>query len=229
MRFAQDIAARETEREPTERALPAAMLDALPEQVCAIDDAGTVVAVNEAWVRFARDNGVPGGEGFLGTNYFDICDLAYLSSPDPENVADGLRATLAGEQPKYRHTYPCHSPATHRWFQLTARPIHVSGARMLLIAHRDVTPWITMRGQTPAQLNSANPPDARPGQSRQRLLELIEALTSITFEAGACRKHLMARPPINPEADDALTRICEQVDRASDLARAVRADLDRRA
>lgn len=216
MRFVEHL----VETGPIPQALPATILDALPEQVCAIDPTGKVVAVNEAWVRFAQDNGVPGGEGFLGANYLDICDLAYLGSTEPDNVADGLRSVMNGGRTEYRHTYPCHSPTTRRWFQLVARPIRVESTPMVLIVHRDVTPWMTTRGVPPAELNHPRQPDADHDAIQKLLGELSDPLMSIAFDVETCRLHITARSAsIDPDTHAALRRIGEQVDRAADLAR----------
>jgi len=224
LRFAEDISAVAL----TERALPAAMLDVMPEQVCAIDSTGTVVAVNEAWVCFAQDNGVPGSEGFLGANYLDICDLAYLGSTEPDNVADGLRDVLSGGRDDYRHTYPCHSPTTRRWFQLIARPFRVGSTPMVLIAHRDVTPWITTRGVPPDRLN-ARPPALDQDAIRKLLIELADPLTGIACDTEACQNNLTARASPDLDTHAALRRIGEQVDRATDLTRRIQAYLGREA
>ncbi len=215
MRFADPL----LEADDAAASLPAAILDAMPEQICVLDVSGEVIAVNEAWVRFAQDNGVPGGDGFLGANYFDICDLAYLGSTEMDNVADGLRAVLAGPRTQYRHTYPCHAPRERRWFQLSARRLDDASGPMLLIMHHNVTAWITTHEVPPAEL----PPALRPGEDvHEMLLDLAEPLTSIAFDTETCRRRLQAQPPIDFMAMDALAHISEQIDRAAALIRKIR-------
>jgi PAS domain-containing protein len=46
-------------------------LDSMPAHTAVLDDGGEIIAVNEAWRRFARENG--SGTDFVGVNYLEIC------------------------------------------------------------------------------------------------------------------------------------------------------------
>ena len=69
----REMAALESVRRKEEFVL--GVLDSLPQQIAVMDTAGTLIAVNEAWRRFARENG---GEPLasLGANYLEICHAA---------------------------------------------------------------------------------------------------------------------------------------------------------
>jgi hypothetical protein len=52
--------------------LARAVLDALPDATAVLDPAGTITAVNQAWLMFALDNaGQPESTG-VGVNYFGL-------------------------------------------------------------------------------------------------------------------------------------------------------------
>lgn len=211
--------------EPVEQTLASAILDAMPEQLCLLNSDGVVIAVNEAWVRFAQENGGAGRDGFLGANYFDICDMAYLDSAEPDNVADGLRAVLAGQREAYHHAYPCHAPTRKRWFQLSARRVEYGSAPMLLITHHDITAWMTtclVPDPPPAPV-----PEGDAAMLQEALNELVEPLTSIAFDTETCYRRLAALKPSDAVASDALKHIAEQVDRAAAIIRRVRQGISR--
>jgi two-component system CheB/CheR fusion protein len=96
------------------------VLNSLPAHIAVVDAGGVITQVNEAWDRFARQNGAPKGSALgVGANYFDICRAA--SGPfgdEARAVLEGMEAVLAGRLPCYELEYPCHSPEGHRWFLL---------------------------------------------------------------------------------------------------------------
>src|SRR3954471_13080947 len=53
--------------------LSRAILSSLPAHIAVLNGAGVIVAVNEAWVQFARDNGGNEQTGGVGTNYLGVC------------------------------------------------------------------------------------------------------------------------------------------------------------
>jgi PAS domain S-box-containing protein len=114
------------------------ILRALPAHVALVDPGGVVVEVNEAWRRFAQENGWPDPRAGVGRNYLEACDEATgRDEADGRLVAAGLRAVLGGREPRFEHEYPCHGPAARRWFRLVATA--AGGGRGAVVMHVDVT------------------------------------------------------------------------------------------
>lgn len=104
------------------------VLNSLCDHVVVLDQDGTITAVNEAWRRFARENGSP-ENAFLGANYLQVCrDSVLRCHPvGAEQTEAGIRAILKGGQRGFTLEYPCDSPAETRWFRLRLSPL--SGGR----------------------------------------------------------------------------------------------------
>lgn len=118
----------------------AAILDAIPSHLALLDETGRIVAVNEAWRRFARSNGFSGERFAVGDNYIEICERARgVASKAAAEVAEGLRAVLAGQAPSFAIDYPCHDPDEECWFRMTVTPVRTPDRRGALVIHRNVT------------------------------------------------------------------------------------------
>ena len=113
------------------------LLDALPAMTVIVDHRGDIVAANEAWRRFGRENGArPAVAEGVGQNYFEICrDAALVGCPPGTRAAAGITRVLRRELPIFTLDYACHGEEAQRWFMLTVTPLE-SGA---VIAHTDIT------------------------------------------------------------------------------------------
>ena len=119
--------------------LAGAVLDALPDATAVLDPAGTIMAVNHAWLMFARDNGGQPESTGVGVNYFDLCERsAAAGCQDAVRAAEALRAVLDRDTVHGEMEYPCPSPAVNRWFLLRITPLggEVQGA---LTSHVNIT------------------------------------------------------------------------------------------
>jgi diguanylate cyclase (GGDEF)-like protein len=119
--------------------LARAVLDALPDATAVLDPAGTITAVNQAWLMFALDNGGQPERTGVGVNYFDLCERsAAAGSQDAQRAADALQEVLAGGTVHGELEYPCPSPAVNRWFLLRITPLggDVQGA---VTSHVNIT------------------------------------------------------------------------------------------
>ncbi len=116
-------------------------LDELPEHVAIVDRSGTIVAVNEAWKRFAKDNGGDPNKVSEGANYLEVCEGATgEQSGYAESFAEGLRAVLSGREERFVMEYPCHSPIERRWFVGRVLPFFPEGdSPMAIVAHENIT------------------------------------------------------------------------------------------
>src|SRR5687768_2058321 len=115
-----------------------AILRALPAHVALIDPRGIVIEVNEAWHRFAQENGWTDPQAGVGHSYLEVCDRATgRDEADGGQVAAGLRAVLAGRERRFEYEYACHGPGARRWFRLVATA--VGDGRGAVVMHVDVT------------------------------------------------------------------------------------------
>jgi PAS domain-containing protein len=125
-----------------------AFLDALSDEVAVLDSSGRIVAVNEAWKRFARNNGDESLQCTgVGQNYLDVClNAAAAGDEDAEKAIEGLRAVLKKDAEQFVLEYECSSPSERRWFAFTATSLAHTPAP--LISHR--TSPATQAGRGPA-------------------------------------------------------------------------------
>jgi hypothetical protein len=117
-------------------------LDELPEHTAIVDRSGTIVAVNKAWKRFAKDNGVADlSKVSEGANYLDVCERAKgEQSHYAQSFGEGLRSVLSSREVRFAMEYPCHSPTERRWFVGRVERFADGDSPMALVAHENVTP-----------------------------------------------------------------------------------------
>ncbi|MDO9268155.1 MAG: PAS domain S-box protein [Methylobacter sp.] len=117
------------------------ILNSLASQIAVLDAQGVIVAVNNAWRQFAKENHLSeSSQNFLGFNYLDACENPFdLPYGDEANAAqDGIAAVLAGYQETFHLEYPCHSPTQQRWFHMNVSPLQGS-RRGVVVSHQDIT------------------------------------------------------------------------------------------
>jgi PAS domain S-box-containing protein len=140
--LAQDITAHKQVEEALRASehLSQAILDALTAHIAVLDPAGTILAVNEAWRRFARDNSEPGplAGTEVGANYLEVCTKARGAfAEEAQEALAGILAVLHGSRSHFTLEYPCHSPEEQRWFLMSATPLpEGEGA---VVAHITIT------------------------------------------------------------------------------------------
>lgn len=115
------------------------ILDSMTPHVVVVDSNGTITAVNEAWKRFAVENGADVSAVGVGTDYFTALEAA-----SGDDIADsraslaGMRAILTGASDAFEITYACHSPDKRRWFHMRVTPMRGKLDRAVVV-HTNVT------------------------------------------------------------------------------------------
>jgi PAS domain S-box-containing protein len=116
------------------------VIGSLGDHIAVLDRNGKILEVNEAWSRFARENGEPRSARIgPGVSYFDICNR---SAHEGEQVAqaalDGIRSVMEGSRESFQIEYPCNSPTEERWFLMKVSPLkrEEGGA---IVSHVNIT------------------------------------------------------------------------------------------
>jgi PAS domain S-box-containing protein len=146
------------------------ILDSLAANIAVLDRSGNIIAVNEAWRRFARENGGAAIADSVGINYLDVCRRARKWG-DGEIGATlaGIQAVMDGARANFAVEYPCHSPSEKRWFLMLATPL--GGERGgVVVTHTD----ITARKQAEEAII----------ESESRLRQLADAMPQIVYTCG---------------------------------------------
>lgn len=138
----QDVTARKRAEELAHHheQFKAAVLDAFPAEIAVLDGLGSIVAVNERWLRFGQEDACSDREGTgVGVNYLDVT-RASMRDGDAlaGEVVVGLEAVLKREKKEFHLEYPCDSPTESRWYLIhaVAAPEEVGGA---IVAHTDIS------------------------------------------------------------------------------------------
>ena len=127
--------------------LSRAVLSSLPSHIAVVDRDGVIVATNDAWDRFAEENGGGMGSCGVGCNYLHVCGAntagaaggACCTDDDTANAAArGIREVLEGRTELFQMEYPCHAPAEERWFLLSAAPMRRAEGGAV-ISHVNIT------------------------------------------------------------------------------------------
>ncbi len=117
-----------------------AILNSLPTHIAVLNEQGTIVAVNDAWMAFAQANGdIDLQHTGVGINYFNVCQNASENTPDVQSVVEGMRAVLDGQLPLFELEYPCDSLTQERWFLMRVMPLVGQSSRQLVVSHSDIT------------------------------------------------------------------------------------------
>lgn len=101
------------------------ILNSLPANVAVLAPDGAILATNEAWDRFARENGDPPLKS-IGTsaNYLDACRQAAASGePHAQAALNGILSVLQGDRQFFQFEYPCSSATQPRWFLMSVSPL----------------------------------------------------------------------------------------------------------
>ncbi len=117
-----------------------AILDALVSQICVLRSDGRIVAVNSAWERLVKGNGVDGPSLTPGMNYLEICNNA----DDPNGhfgtrFADGLRAMIRGERQQFNIEYPTAASDGRRWLEAQVTRLEIDQSLFLVISQADIS------------------------------------------------------------------------------------------
>ena len=117
------------------------VLDSSISHVCVLAGDGTIVAVNRAWERFARDNGARTETAApQGVSYRGVCEAAIGQTSGDEAAAawQGISDVLDGRKDSFALDYPCDSPTERRWFEMSVHPL-LAPCEGAVVLHTDIT------------------------------------------------------------------------------------------
>ncbi len=125
----------------SQASLHTAVFHALEDQIAVIDQLGNIIDVNEAWLNFGSENGLPPGNTCVAQNYLETLAGSASAGDELAGAAlSGIRDVLAGTREAFYCEYPCHSPQEKRWF--TMRIVPMAGdesERLFVVSHHNIT------------------------------------------------------------------------------------------
>ena len=128
------------QRERDEVAGWASSFDTLSGHIAILDQTGTILAVNDAWRRFAEANGFSGEHCAVGMNYVAVCESASGECREQaQQLASEIRGILSRKRDQCALEYACHSRSQKRWFRVRIRRQEITEPLRLVVAHEDIT------------------------------------------------------------------------------------------
>ncbi|GEM_PF-3765625 len=116
------------------------ILNSLPAHIAVLDKTGTILAVNEPWSRFGRENSSYDGKNTgVGLNYLNVCRAAiHDAGACAKSAGDGVEAVLSGKQKRFNLEYPCNTSDRIRWFKMEVIPL-AGKSGGAIVAHTDIS------------------------------------------------------------------------------------------
>jgi diguanylate cyclase (GGDEF)-like protein len=158
-------------------------LNSLTAHVAVLDSSGVIVLVNEAWKRFARNNGCADEFCYLGTSYLAVCERALRGGGDgsAQAAVRNLRALLCSEGDEFLLEYPCHSPDEKRWFTVRMTRFARETKTYVVVAHEDITArkWAEEQLHDAKQALEAANRELQQALERERIMAQTDELTGV--------------------------------------------------
>ncbi len=207
-------------------ALRSAIFGSLYGEVAALSNEGLILAVNEAWSRFAEENGAGPSSAAVGVNYLAVCRRAATAGDaEAAKALEAIESVLAGAAERAVLEYPCPLPAGTRWFAMTVEPFRRPEGGVI-VTHIDVTR--RRRAEEEAEQGREELAHALRvatlGELSATLAhEINQPLTAIVSNAQAVRRMLDSSGPDRDEFAEALQDIADDARRAAEIIRRLRA------
>ena len=128
-----------------------AVLDSVTAHIAVLDRDGVIVAVNQPWRQFAKDNDYAADSAAfpsqIGINYLGMSRAvpakATATATAPEDplasrAHAGICAVMAGRLPQFVLEYPCHVPQSERWFMMVCTPLEGAEGGVV-VSHTEIT------------------------------------------------------------------------------------------
>ena len=199
-----------------EKAFNQAVLNSLSAHVAVVDATGKIIAVNEAWSRYAQEGrGREIDRVGIGANYLDACRaVSETACPEAQAARQGIARVLTGDSSSFELEYACHGPHEEHWFLMRVTPLGVpeGGAA---IAHIDISERKRAEKARAEQLNlletllEASPAPIYYKDLKGRYLGCNKAYADLI---GSSRENLIGKsvPDLRPKA---FADICTAMDR----------------
>lgn len=114
-------------------------LNALAANVAVLDHCGEVLAVNDAWRNFAKQNGMGGSSYGIGMNYLQICEHASgEEAREARLVADGIREVINGRYASVYLRYGYETDDRRHLFAVRVSRVRESLAPRIVVAHERI-------------------------------------------------------------------------------------------
>jgi DNA-binding CsgD family transcriptional regulator len=181
-------------------------LKALPVSAVILDASGMIVAVNDTWKEFGRQNGLRIPNAGVGVNYLQYCAGSEFTRE--------LRGLLAGRLDLLTLVYPCHSLGEKRWFSLIGVPLSPAKPAGVALLHVNLTGTLQPQiGGSLTQVDATSKGQMRPTINVDAISGVIERSVSETLSSqlntmftGARQDSVREKTLAHREADQILVR-----------------------
>ncbi len=212
--------------------LAQAVLDALPAQVAVLDGKGRIIAVNDAWRRFAEANGAsPELQSGLGLDYVSACRQGQGDDAEQaRQIADGIISVITGACGEFNREYPCQSPDRKRWFAFSVVPLS-GGMQGAVVVHEDISER-KLAEEEARQARESAAQAARVNAvgilAASLIHELTQPLSAASFFSGTARSLLEQGVDTETKLRQVLSGVDTQIKRAAQILERLREFLRRR-
>ena len=205
------------------------VLASLHSQVAILNQSGTILAVNDAWKKFALENDSVSSS--VGVNYLEVCERsAAAGDMSAQRAMAGILSVLEGTSDLFEMEYPCSSSTEFRSFMMRVVPLQDS-ADGAVVSHTEVT-RLRLAELEAAELRRELTHVQRVstlGQLSSALAhEINQPLGAILRNAEAAELFLQQDPPDLEELRDIILDIKRDEQRASSVIERMRSLFKRR-
>jgi len=173
------------------------ILNSLISHVALVGPDGAVLATNDAWNRFAMENGEASLQSVgPGSNYLTVCRRAAADGVEEARLAlDCVERVLAGDPGPFQMEYACHSDTEQRWYLMNVSRL-AGPAGGVVISHLNITnrklaEITAQRAETTIRALVESTPQSVLAVSRDEIITLVNGHTQSMF--GYTEEELLGR------------------------------------